>query len=46
MTDSNAVIERATIFKENVVNLSPESDSFLVTTSDAVNDVEDSIKQL
>ena len=42
LRDSDTVIKRATIFKENVVNLSPESDSFLVTASDAATDVEDS----
>ena len=45
LRDSNAVIKRAPIFEENVVTLSPESDSFLVTTSDTANNVEVSSDQ-
>jgi len=43
--NNRAVIAEATIFKENVVNLSPESNSFWVTTSDTANDVENSSNQ-
>ena len=42
LRDSDAMIENATIFKENVVQLTPESDSFLVTTSDTASDVDNS----
>ena len=31
LRDSDEIIKKTTILKENVVNLSPESDSFLVT---------------
>ena len=34
LRDSHTIIKKAAFFKENVVKLSPESDSFLVTTSD------------
>ena len=45
LRDSDAVILKATIVKENVVTLAPEPNNFLVTTSDTVNDVEDSSNQ-
>ena len=45
LRDSDAIIKKATFFEENVIKLSLESDSFLVTTSDPGNDVENSSNQ-
>ena len=45
MRDSNAIIKKAAIFKENIVKSSPESDSFLVTTSDSGNNIDNSSNQ-
>ena len=38
-------LSSCSFFKENAVKLSPESDNFLVTTSDRGNDVENSSNQ-
>ena len=39
LRDSNAVIERATISKDNIVNIEPESNNLLVTRSDKTDEL-------
>ena len=45
LRDSGAMIKKATIFKENVVQLTPKSDSFVVTTSDSANEADNNSNQ-